>query len=373
MVRSSSRSRTRKSAPKKEGIEHRLVSYNVLCSHLAGADHFRYCDPKYLDREYRLALILQKLEAEVANSSVIALQEIGQEWAGDFHKFFSDRGYYFVCRHYGSKFNDYMGVGIAVPTNEYEIVEMVNKRVADTMWMPRVPKPHWLLDMIYKLIGFFTNFIFQWALYFNLTKKPYDLWWSVFSRWNILSSIKLRHKASEEEFWVSTYHMPCAFNNPDMMTIHAAAALQFVQKLAGAGTGGGSEENPRPKLPYCLLGDFNFKPDDGQYMLYRDGTLDKEHKAYPMIPERMKWVPDVTPVRSAYSEALGNEPEYTNNARVKEMDHFKETLDYIFLSEEWSINSVQDLDLPSKEDQDKPFPDEFEPSDHVLVAANVSL
>ena len=122
-----------------------------------------------------------------------------------------------------------------------------------------------------------------------------------------------------------------------------------------------------------LLGDFNFKPDDGMYELYMNGTLSPNHPCYPEIPERLKWVPDVEPVRSAYLEANGQEPEYTNNARVQEQDHFKETLDYIFLSGEWKVKSVLDLNLPPKEEQDQPFPNEVEPSDHVLVAAALTL
>ena len=52
-----------------------------------------------------------------------------------------------------------------------------------------------------------------------------------------------------------------------------------------------------------LLGDFNFKPDDGMYELYMNGTLSPNHPCYLEIPERLKWVPDVEPVRSAYLEA----------------------------------------------------------------------
>lgn len=369
MPRSSSR--TRGTPKERGGPQHRLVTYNVLCSHLAGPNHFRYCKPEFLDRAYRLPLILEKLEAEMKNNSIIALQEIGQEWAGDLHTFFSERGYYFVCRHYGSRFNDYMGVGLAVPTADYQIMENNNKRVADTYWMPRLPKPHWIVGMIMGFITYFTTMFFNWVLYFKLAKKPHDLWDHVGGRWNILCGVKLRHRASDETFWVTTYHMPCAFKNPDMMTVHASLALQYTQKLAGLGEQ--KEGQEREVLPYVLLGDFNFKPEDGMYELYVNGTLSSSHPAFPEIPERLKWVPDVVPVRSAYLEANGEEPEYTNNARVQEMEPFKETLDYIFLSDEWKVGSVLDLDLPTKEEQDHPFPDEFEPSDHVLMAANLSL
>ena len=126
------------------------------------------------------------MEAEVSKNSVIALQEVGQEWAGDLHAFFSERGYYFVCRHYGSRFNDYMGVGVAVPTSQYEIMEMNNKRVADTLWMPRLPKPYWLVGLIMGIINYIISKIFEWMVYLKLATKPHDLWDHVAGRWNIL-------------------------------------------------------------------------------------------------------------------------------------------------------------------------------------------
>ena len=217
-----------------------------------------------------------------------------------------------------------MGVGVAVPTSQYEIMEMNNKRVADTLWMPRLPKPYWLVGLIMGIINYIISKIFEWMVYLKLATKPHDLWDHVAGRWNILCSVKLRHRTSDEQFWVATYHMPCAFRNPDMMLVHASLAMQHTQNLAGLG--GQKEGQEREKLPFVLLGDFNFKPDDGMYELYMNGTLSPNHPCYPEIPERLKWVPDVEPVRSAYLEANGQEPEYTNNARVQEQDHFKETL-----------------------------------------------
>ena len=165
------------------------------------------------------------------------------------------------------------------------------------------------------------------------------------------------------------------------MTVHASLALKRLQMLAGAGPEEPKEgEEPKEKLPYVLMGDFNFKPEDGMYTLYTTGTLETTSPAYPSsrvgIPKGVKFDfnPDVVPVRSAYVEANGEEPEYTNNARVQEMPHFMEALDYIFISDEWSVNQVESLDyLPSKEEQDEPFPNEMEPSDHVLIAAHLSL
>jgi 2',5'-phosphodiesterase len=393
----------RRSSTKPGTQQHRVVSYNVLCSHLAAPDHFQFCKPEYLDRNYRMKLIQEKLLVEMKKDSIIALQEIGQEWAEELHTFFSKHNYYFIVRHYGSKFNDYMGVGLAVPLNTYDIEQIKNKRVADTCWFKPEPKNkmNWLFAFIINWFNYFimifTNLILRLTILLKLTNEPYNAFTHALQRWNILMCMKLRHKITNEIFWVCTYHMPCAFKNPDMMTIHASLALQYIQRItktskllsssyANSNSGDSDTENENNAEPYILLGDFNFKPLDGQYQLYINGDLDKDHIAYPKnIPKNFKtgngdYKVNVIPVRSVYKEYNGTEPEYTNNAIVsfmggKPQPHFKETLDYIFISSQWkNITSIQALDyLPSKTEQDIPFPSENEPSDHVLIAANLTL
>ena len=38
-------------------------------------------------------------------------------WAGPLHAYFAERGYAFIVSLYGKPFNNYMGVGLAVPTD----------------------------------------------------------------------------------------------------------------------------------------------------------------------------------------------------------------------------------------------------------------
>ena len=79
-------------------------------------------------------------------------------------------------------------------------------------------------------------------------------------------------------------------------------------------------------------------------------------------------------MRSAYAVAGdGNEPDFTNYARVKEDEPFIDTLDYIFVSEDWTVAGVKAL--PHREGAGGPFPnlDRGEPSDHILIAADLKL
>jgi mRNA deadenylase 3'-5' endonuclease subunit Ccr4 len=87
----------------------RVVSYNVLCSHLAPADRFCHCKPNDLAAPVRLKRILKALDVEVAAGSVLCLQEVGREWSGELHKYFSDKGFHFIHSGYGEPYNDYMG------------------------------------------------------------------------------------------------------------------------------------------------------------------------------------------------------------------------------------------------------------------------
>ena len=70
------------------------------------------------------------------NNAVICLQEVCSTYSGALHAFFSQRGYHFITAPYGRKFNGYMGVGIAVPVNLYDILSVDITRIADNLQVP---------------------------------------------------------------------------------------------------------------------------------------------------------------------------------------------------------------------------------------------
>jgi 2',5'-phosphodiesterase len=172
-------------------------------------------------------------------------------------------------------------------------------------------------------------------------------------RHNVIVCVRLRPKGagsrSSDDFCVANYHMPCAFQVPQLMTIHAALAAQFVHRFSSS-------------RPYVLAGDFNFKPHDEQYQLYKRGSLQPTSSALPppFAAKNHKWQPVLAaPLRSAYFEALGSEPAFTNWSQVKAEPVFKETLDYIFLSAGWRVDAVRDLDAL---EIDRMMPSEDQPS-----------
>ena len=88
---------------------------------------------------------------------------------------------------------------------------------------------------------------------------------------------------------------------------------------------------------------------------------------------RYKWKPTFeNRLRSAYQVANGQEPEFTNHAWTNGMSEpFTDTLDYIWISDHWDVESV--MDLPKRESlmNIKSYPTESEPSDHVMIGANL--
>ena len=70
----------------------RVVTYNVLSSHLAEPTYFTHCDPDDLRAETRLTRVMEKLDAETARRAVIGLQEVSMTWAGPLHAYFAERG-----------------------------------------------------------------------------------------------------------------------------------------------------------------------------------------------------------------------------------------------------------------------------------------
>jgi len=155
--------------------------------------------------------------------------------------------------------------------------------------------------------------------------------------------------------------MPCRFRQPRMMNIHCSLVAEHICKWA-------------KNDPYILAGDFNIKPSSTMYSLLRTGELDENHPEYPMPLGSDSWtVGNFKPMRSAYDELNGNEPAFTNYAMTEGTGAaFMETLDYIFMSDEWKVREV----VPTP-DAPPPgilsFPSADEPSDHILIGATLSL
>jgi len=172
-------------------------------------------------------------------------------------------------------------------------------------------------------------------------------------------------KGGSQEFVVATYHMPCVYWAPKVMTIHTSLLFQFVSDFAKG-------------HPHVVAGDFNFSPSDSLYAFVRTSFMDRKDPAFPE-PFDNTDVWDVSMpyggYRSAYHEADGIEPEFTNYAKVKDEPEFIDTLDYLFFHAPggYAMKVVDTLKLPALKSVQGPLPTVHEPSDHIMIAATFDL
>lgn len=331
------------------------------------------------------------------NQPVIALQEISTAWAGRLYPFFLSRDYEFITSHYGKPFNGYMGVALAYPRGKYDLLDADIKRISDVKAWPDPPPcvPRggcavWVWDhnpsacvtpclcflkrclcrvekaptptLLEQLATLFSKVLQALGLVSrpSVGRPKRDTWGHARSRSNTMVSLRLADRSDPDaKFSVSTYHMPCAFYDPPMMTIHSALSAQHAHAVADG-------------LPYVYMGDFNLKPGDGGYRLLTNGELPDDDDAQPTPRPGDPWRPTLSvPLTSAYAAVLGKEPLATNHT-ISFADHkpFTDCLDYIFCSPGIKPVDVMQLADPSTV---PPSPNAQEPSDHWMVAAALEL
>lgn len=265
---------------------------------------------------------------------------------------------------HGSYFNGYMGEGLAFPLDLYEAVDLNIERLTDCMQWPTKKKGVGLArvaeDVKERVCKAWNALFGPQRPKRNSYREP---WEYARGRYNRFIFARLRSKTNGARLCVATYHMPCIFWSPPVMLIHSALVVRTFQKLCGDDLG-------------VLAGDFNIKPSDSCYQMILNGEVDPTQDDYPnATPDGSsaeKWFPTpLKPMKSAYREVMGKEPDFTNFAKVENQPVFIETLDYLFCTPE--IDIVDVIRLPNRDAVQGPFPDENEPSDHIMIGATIRL
>ena len=321
---------------------------------------------------------MAKLEEEMKKGAIIALQEVSMTWSGPLHSLFQNRDYHFVLHLYGGKHSNYMGVGVAVPNARYEVLGTSIERLSDTKRWPRAPPPARWRRVADAAAG---PFVGLWRRLWGW-KPPTDPMEYSRRRFNSVVFLRLRDRATGDTFCAATYHMPCAFWSPPVMATHVALALQHVQRKVSPreprrerGDGGLTWKNKQKASgdEVALVGDFNIKPGDPTYRLITEGRLAEDDPTFPPVPSFDPWDPNAIDygMASAYKAVLGAEPDFTNFAQIKGGAPFVDTLDYIFVSPGMTPVAVDPL--PAREDVGGPLPNADEPSDHIMLGAEIQL
>lgn len=151
------------------------------------------------------------------------------------------------------------------------------------------------------------------------------------------------HGDLRNEIAVATYHMPCAFMDPDVMKIHLDTLFTAVQEWS------------EPKqLPLLIAGDFNLTPE-------QDGVFKTTLRKYDL--------------RSMYEMARGIEPPMTCHSRTADSRFlFSKTIDYVLISRQWkTIHSLQDLPKDFNHREVPSLPNHLIPSDHLIIGGTLGL
>ncbi len=85
------------------------IAFHVGTEHLGSSHRFLVLIFASSAHQFFAALLCIVSRPQISKGSVICLQEVGLQWAGDLHVYFMAKGYSFVTAHYGKAFNNYMG------------------------------------------------------------------------------------------------------------------------------------------------------------------------------------------------------------------------------------------------------------------------
>lgn len=311
----------------KQALKVRVATYNVLSSALAGPTHFTSCDPSNLEFEQRLPRVISKIEDETKLRAIICLQEVSHEFAGPLHAFFAKNNYQFVSGLYGSRFSNYMGVGLALPMDVVDVVDIDLATLSDVRaggWPKQPPEDETIGLVVRRAFSAMTKPVRRVAgriisavgAFISNDDEPYmvkllkgsdsentDHWKMSQRRKNMLVFARLKDKRTGKNFCVSTYHMPCAFFAPMVMNIHVEMAAKRTQDLAEGEA--------------CVLaGDFNLKPGSPEYNLITTGALGRDDPTYPASKYGVDWNIEASPMKSAYALSAEGEPDFTNYSKV---------------------------------------------------------
>jgi len=307
--------------------------------------------------------LVAQLDAALAETTptVFCLQEVDELWASKLHSHFQRRGWHFAYAMTPLTYFPPIGVALAFP-GDLELEELLMVRPAAQLKLAPSRSPStrwqrfkdWILDHMVR----------------NRTDEVQGAAWTLAARkQNRLLAAKLKVKSLGCSFVVATYHMPCLFDEPlqrQAKAIHAALVRDALML-----------HFPEEKS-LVLAGDFNTKPEDSELQVLTEGVLAESDVAWPAALtdqglDFAQWQAGSgsLQLRSAYAQR-GGEPEYTNYAWIEESPTpFRATLDYIFTA---AAVEVVDVHRPPLVPQGDPvFPTAEQPSDHVLLAADLSL
>lgn len=315
----------------------KILTYNILTGKYAKSGIYRECEPKYLYPKYRLQRLTDIFADFINQEYFICLQEVDLEISCKLQLYFKKNGYDFHYQSQGTISNDFMGLGIAVPSNT-NITNIYKKRLSDFKDWPRQPKS------TTTLISYLPITVQN---YFGLNNKDLSQWYKMRNKVNFALTLEI-----DNEFYLTTVHIPCVYQYESSMITYVGMLLNHLGQLDGK---------------HILVGDFNIQPDSEVYKLITEGkcsevSLDNDY------PDNDLWRP--SNVNLLKLEDITSKIDYTTNCESNfygNTNKFKGKLDYIFVS---GFNySCKHVDVLFNTTEELLHPNFANPSDHMPLSA----
>ncbi len=331
-----------------------VVTWNLLSAPLSSSTSYPKTDPLHLNSKKRFSKILEQLHNYCSNNTILCLQEVSQSWIGKLHIFFSEHNYTFINSSYGNKYNDYFGVAIAYP-NTYKAKDIDIKRLTDTKNFP-TEKKNGKIGWMSKIKNFFVSiinlfvFLFRWFITKCRKNRENDPKMPALERakWkqNNLISILLEDIETQFSFLICNYHMPCSFEEQDIMAVHVVLLGTYVNTLIGKNSS------------VILAGDFNSKSNEIAYQYLTTGKLPDMYKA------KIPWDSNLEYTFEDSCSDLSDVPTCWTVTQFfdKPLVEFKGRIDYIFVRNFTASKSNRKVIQLTN-----PIPDMENPSDHIPV------
>ena len=304
----------------------KVISYNLLTSKLCNnSDFLNYLIPEDLDENTRKTRTITLLENFMKFSNnpqpIICLQEISPEWKGTLELLFAKHNYSFFNISYGI-----LGIGIAIPNESITITnveyihigKLIKTNTSRKIW--QIEEEYREVERDRKIREDNLTFLEKVSLivkdmtalipeYIRIIEETIEK-----AKWrkNYAIRLSLKLKTNEKEFIVYNYHMPCTFKTPIIQFLHLSVFKRLILK--------------HHMIPTIFSGDFNIKPLSDEYNFFTGEPVPESKTVY--LPKEDQ--EDIS-YQSFKMTTIPITP-FTCHNETKFGGYFKDTLDYIFVS-----------------------------------------
>jgi endonuclease/exonuclease/phosphatase family metal-dependent hydrolase len=341
----------------------KVITYNLLSPKLCNSSSFlNYQIPEDLDPTTRQTRTITVLESFFTHSPqpIICLQEISPDWKGTLELLFMKHNYSFFNISYGI-----LGVGIAIPNESIEVTnveyihigELIKTNTSITIW--RTEEEYREAERVRKIREESLSFMQKVSLYVKeytalipeyirvIEETVKEAKWK--KNYAIRMTLRLKHKAEEKEFIVYNYHMPCTFKTPIIQFLHLSVFKRLILK--------------HHMIPTIFAGDFNITPSSDEYNFLTGNPIPESKSVY--LPKEDQ--EDISYQSFKMMPNTSQTAQFTCHSETKFGGYFKDTLDYIFVSNANITNSNLLLQTDEK------MPNSICPSDHLPIYADIDF